>query len=356
VPGVAGLGCQTETRCCSLPPCLCGQYVSCIEESCLTATCEICPEGLFCDCSAACAPIGSSGWDYIQVCPRGHYCPYYSGAPTPCPAGTHLDKTGGIRLEECTECGFMLSSGEGAATCSLGTVSILIIVAAVSGCCLCSLGSVWLYRRRQAKRLQELAEFEFEMRHNGMKLARDMEMSEYGNGNGHHQNGNGFSSSRALVSSEEDDYSMSAESDFYQPSEFSSEANGGQAKRMTAAEKQAALAQRMQASPNPWTRSLVPKEYCIQGFKLRPRYRVWVPGRKLPIASSSSRSLRVLPLRPGGPSWELLVVSLFKCKARDLYNATADPQSYVLHARAQSTQLLILAPQILNTTVPNPLT
>jgi len=49
--------CSSGDQCCRVPPCKCGTYVSCLDDNCLTARCEFCPAGFFCNCDAACARL-----------------------------------------------------------------------------------------------------------------------------------------------------------------------------------------------------------------------------------------------------------------------------------------------------------
>eukprot|EP00961_Rhodomonas_salina_P024862 334894-Rhodomonas_salina.1 len=63
--------CQAGTECCTIPPCMCGTYVNCISDNCFEASCEICPEGYFCSCRAACARLGGGGFELIEPCPPG---------------------------------------------------------------------------------------------------------------------------------------------------------------------------------------------------------------------------------------------------------------------------------------------
>ena len=89
--------CNAGTSCCTVPPCRCGTYLSCLTEKCLSARCEICPEGFYCSCAAACARLeGSGGYDKVSNCPSGNYCPFGSGRPFPCPAQTFNSQTNGV--------------------------------------------------------------------------------------------------------------------------------------------------------------------------------------------------------------------------------------------------------------------
>eukprot|EP00286_Rhodomonas_abbreviata_P001619 CAMPEP_0181288968 /NCGR_PEP_ID=MMETSP1101-20121128/631_1 /TAXON_ID=46948 /ORGANISM="Rhodomonas abbreviata, Strain Caron Lab Isolate" /LENGTH=153 /DNA_ID=CAMNT_0023393157 /DNA_START=364 /DNA_END=821 /DNA_ORIENTATION=+ len=120
--------CQTGSDCCTIPPCKCGTYVNCQNDNCFIATCEICPEGFYCACAAACTRLGGGGFDMMQVCPSGHYCPAYSGSPTACPAGTSLSRTGATKKDECAPCSsFWTDSEEGSASCSLSSNAKIVI-------------------------------------------------------------------------------------------------------------------------------------------------------------------------------------------------------------------------------------
>ena len=59
--------------CCRVPPCKCGTYVSCLDDECLSARCEFCPEGFFCNCDAACARLqvadcNLSSCGFVRLC------------------------------------------------------------------------------------------------------------------------------------------------------------------------------------------------------------------------------------------------------------------------------------------------
>eukprot|EP00960_Hanusia_phi_P049110 759364-Hanusia_phi.AAC.8 len=46
-------GCDAGSTCCTLPPCRCGTYVTCLANTnCMSAVCEICPPGSYCTCEA----------------------------------------------------------------------------------------------------------------------------------------------------------------------------------------------------------------------------------------------------------------------------------------------------------------
>lgn len=52
------------------------------------------------------------GWDFIVGCPLGHYCPYGSGAPIPCPANFYSKKSNVAKESDCLPCSFPMTSGE----------------------------------------------------------------------------------------------------------------------------------------------------------------------------------------------------------------------------------------------------
>ena len=52
------------------------------------------------------------GWDFIVGCPLGHYCPYGSGAPIPCPANFYSKKSNVAKESDCLPCAFPMTSGE----------------------------------------------------------------------------------------------------------------------------------------------------------------------------------------------------------------------------------------------------
>lgn len=58
--------------------------------------------GYYCNISAfiATPPPSTSG----DRCPKGHYCPAQSIAPTPCPIGYYYDRTGAQQESDCVIC------------------------------------------------------------------------------------------------------------------------------------------------------------------------------------------------------------------------------------------------------------
>jgi len=154
----ASSGCDAGSFCCTLPPCRCGTYVTCLANTnCLSAVCEICPPGSYCTCEAACPKsLTSTPSNLIRVCPSGYYCPMFSGRPTPCPAGTYGDKTGLKALEDCKKCQLLLDSSEGSSKCKLSNAGIAVICASCGGSLviglLCYVGMHWRrLRARQAE-------------------------------------------------------------------------------------------------------------------------------------------------------------------------------------------------------------
>ena len=157
-------GCVTGSKCCTVPPCACGTYVNCFDESCKSARCELCPEGFFCGCDAACARLdgGGGGFAKISPCPKGYYCPFGSGAPVPCPAKHFSWKVNAAKRDDCVPCSYPLTSSEGASFCFVSLPALFVIIGAVLGCCLCVclgfLGRRWYHRRQteqEAKYLEQ---------------------------------------------------------------------------------------------------------------------------------------------------------------------------------------------------------
>jgi hypothetical protein len=155
-------GCVTGSKCCTVPPCTCGTYLNCIDESCKSARCEICPEGFFCGCDAACARLDSGGGGFAKIgpCPKGHYCPFGSGAPVPCPAKHFSSKVNAAKQDDCVPCSYPLTSSEGASFCFVSLPALFVIIGAVLGCCLCVclgfLGRRWYHRRKAEQQAEYL--------------------------------------------------------------------------------------------------------------------------------------------------------------------------------------------------------
>ena len=166
------VACATGEVCCTVPPCTCGTYINCLNEQCMKARCEICPAGFICDCSAACARLeGAGGAQLIRPCPAGHFCPFGSGSPYPCPAQSYNPEPNREGPDSCVPCAWPTSSGSGAAACSLSLSTILVITGACLGACLCVClgGLAWRFLR--ARRRRREMEFEEQQHANALKSA-----------------------------------------------------------------------------------------------------------------------------------------------------------------------------------------
>ncbi|NXP16480.1 WBC30 protein, partial [Scytalopus superciliaris] len=128
--GVTGDVCPAGSYCppgCPSPiPCPPGTYSNLSGLRSLQG-CLDCPPGLYCDGTNSQAPSGPCEPGYYctggrtktakpedgvtgDLCPRGHFCPAGSAAPSPCPSGEYSNATG---QDQCLPCpaGFHCSKG-----------------------------------------------------------------------------------------------------------------------------------------------------------------------------------------------------------------------------------------------------
>lgn len=165
------LGCRTGSKCCTIPPCQCGTYLTCFDQACTSEVCEVCPRGFYCDCTSSCPALGEDGFFLINQCPPGHYCPAYSGRPILCPRDTYRETTSADSAVACLPCSANFVSDPGSAGCHLNPAIAGAIGGGVGGCVLLPALILLGLRLRRNHQGDMLSRFEASKRVRGIDLA-----------------------------------------------------------------------------------------------------------------------------------------------------------------------------------------